>query len=327
MKKSFRLLVAAALFAVMSLSGAAQAAEYVLKVAYENHPDSVLDREVKYWAELLEKRSNGRVKIERYPSSQLGTKQEVLEQAQLGANVAIIADAGFLGEYVPDFTILSGPYFADWDKLFKLLKTDWFKGLEAKLADKGLEGLAYNWMYGSRSLVANKPVNTPKDMEGLKIRVPGSKIQIEAFKAMGATPTPMPLGEVYPALTQKVIDGAENPLNVLYEQKLYEPTKNLSLLEYLNMNIAWMAGKAYLDTLPADVKQLLKETCEEAGLYSHKLVPEEDAKLIKKMEQEGVKIIKVDKAPFREASKATYTKFPEWTPGLYENVQKLLETL
>ena len=327
MKKSFRLFLALALFAIMSMAGTALAAEYVLKVAYENHPDSVLDREVQYWAKLVDERSKGKVKLERYPSSQLGTKQEIFEQALLGANVCIIADTGFLGEYVPDFTIMSGPYFADWDKLFKLQKTEWFKDLEKKLAEKGLVGIAYNWMYGSRSLVANKPVNTPEDMKGLKIRVPGAKIQIEAFKAMGATPTPMPLGEVYPALTQKVIDGAENPLNVLYEQKLYEPTKNLSLIEYLNMATGWIAGKAYLDSLPADVRQLIMETAEEAGLYTHKLVPEEDAKLIKKMEEEGVKIIKVDKKLFRDAAKSTYSQFPEWTPGLYEKVQKILDTL
>ena len=325
--RAFFVLIACTLLAAGMVSKAQAASPIVLKVAYENHPGEVLDREARYWADLVEKRSNGKVKIEVYPSSQLGTKQEVFEQAMLGANVCMLADPGFLGEYVPDFTILSGPYFADWDKLFKLVKTDWFKGLESKLADKGLVGLSYNWMYGSRSLVANKPVLKPEDMKGLKIRVPGTKIQIEAFKAMGATPTPMPLGEVYPALTQKVIDGAENPLNVLYGQKLYEPTKNLMLIEYLNMVTTWVVGKAFLDTLPPDVVALLKETCDEAGEYTKKLVPEEDAKLLAQMEKEGVKIYKVDKGPFREASKVTYKQFPEWTPGLYENVQKILEGL
>ena len=330
MTRCFRALFVLIAFTLIAggLSAKAQAAgPYILKVAYENHPGEVLDREARYWAELVEKRSNGKVKLEVYPSSQLGTKQEVFEQAMLGANVCMLADPGFLGEYVPDFTILSGPYFADWDKLFKLVRTDWFKGLEAKLAQKGLAGLSFNWMYGSRSLVANKAVLKPEDLKGLKIRVPGSKIQIEAFKAMGATPTPMPLGEVYPALTQKVIDGAENPLNVLYGQKLYEPTKNLMLIEYLNMITTWVVGEAFLKTLPPDVVQLLKETCDEAGEYTKKLVPEEDAKLLAQMEKEGVKIHKVDKGPFREVTKSVYQQFPEWTPGLYDTVQKILEGL
>lgn len=331
MRRVLAMLAACAVLAgtgcLLQASDALAAKPIVLKVAYENHPGEVLDREAHFWADLVEKRSEGKVKLELYPSSQLGTKQEVFEQALMGVNVCMLADPGFLGEYVPDFTILSGPYFADWDKLFKLVRTDWFKGLEKKLSDKGLVGLSYNWMYGSRSLVANKAVHVPEDMKGLKIRVPGTKIQIEAFKALGATPTPMPLGEVYPALTQKVIDGAENPLTVLYGQKLHEPTKHLMLTEHLNMITTWIVGQSWLDTLPADVVTLLKETCDEAGEYSKKLVPEEDAKLVAVMESEGVQVVPVDKEKFREAAKATYNQFPEWTPGLYDSVMKIIDTL
>jgi TRAP-type C4-dicarboxylate transport system substrate-binding protein len=114
---------------------------------------------------------------------------------------------------------------------------------------------------------------------------------------------------------------------VLYGQKLYEPTKNLMLIEYLNMITTWVAGQAYLDKLPPEVVALLKETCDEAGEYTKKLVPEEDLKLIAQMESEGVKVFKVDKGPFMEAAKKTYEQFPEWTPNLYNDVQKLLQGL
>ncbi len=319
------LVLAGCVLLVGGMAYKAQAApKHVIKVSYVNHPGEAVDIELKYWAKLVDERSKGEVKLELYPSSQLGTQQEVFEQAILGANVIGMADPGNLGDWVPDFDILSGPYLGEWDQIFKLFKTDWFKGLEKRLEEHGLVGLSYNWMYGSRSLVANKPVLKPEDMKGMKIRVPNVKIQVEAFKSMGATPTPMPLAEVYPALTQGVMDGAENPLNVLYGQKLYEPTKNLMLIEYLNMTLCWMAGKNFLDTLPPDVVQMLKETCDEAGEYSKKLVPEEDAKILAQMEKEGVKIYKVDKSLFREASKATYSHFPDWTPGLYDTVQKLM---
>jgi tripartite ATP-independent transporter DctP family solute receptor len=321
-------LACAALFTGAAATGAGAAApRHVIKVSYVNHPGEAVDIEIRYWAKLVEERSKGEVKLELFPSSQLGTQQEVFEQALMGANVIGMADPGNLGEWVPDFTILSGPYLGEWDKIFKLIHTDWFKGLEKKLADKGLVGMSYNWMYGSRSLVATRPVLKPEDMKSMKIRVPNVKIQIEAFKAMGATPTPMPLAEVYPALTQGVMDGAENPLNVLYGQKLYEPTKNLMLIEYLNMILTWIAGTAYLDTLPADVVQMLKDTCAEAGEYSKKIVPEEDLKILALMEKEGVKIFKVDKEPFKQASKAAYSQFPNWTPNLYETVQEIMEKL
>ena len=303
---------------------AAAAPKHVIKVSYVNNPGEAVDIELKHWAKLVDERSKGEVKLELYPSSQLGTQQQVFEQAILGANVIGMADPGNMQDYVPDFGILSGPYLGEWDQIFKLFKTDWFKDLEKRLEGHGLIGMSYNWMYGSRSLVATKPVLKPEDLKGMKIRVPNVKIQVEAFRSMGATPTPMPLAEVYPALTQGVMDGAENPLNVLYGQKLYEPTKNLMLIEYLNMTLCWMAGKAFLDTLPADVVKMLKETCDEAGEYSKRLVPEEDAKILAQMEKEGVKIFKVDKGPFREAAKATYSQFPNWTPNLYETVQKLM---
>ncbi len=325
--KFTRLIMAftAAALLVGTVAPKAEAApDYVFKVGYENHPGSILDQGAKKWAEIVDKKSNGKIKLELYPSSQLGTKQEIIEQALLGMPVCVIGDAGFLGEYVPDITIVSGPYFADWDKLFKLFKTDWFKGLEAQLREKGIEIISYNWMYGYRHLVANKAVKTPADLKGLKIRVPGAPIQIEAFKAMGATPTPMPLGEVYPALTQKVIDGAENPLNVLYEQKLHEPTKNLSLIGYLTMATAWIGGSKWFESVPPEVAKIIKDASDEAGEYSKQIVPAEDQKIIDKMKAEGVTIIEVDPAPFREAAKDTYNKFPEWTPGLYEKVQKIM---
>jgi tripartite ATP-independent transporter DctP family solute receptor len=300
------------------------AAQHTVKVSYVNHPGEANDVILHRWADLADQRSNGKVKIELYPSSQLGTQQEVFEQAMMGANVIGMADPGNLGEYVPDFTILSGPYLGEWDQIFKLVHSDWLKDLEKKLAAKGLVGMSYNWMYGSRHLVATKPVLKPADLKGMKIRVPNVPIQIEAFKALGAIPTPMPLAEVYPALSQGVMDGAENPLNVLYGQKLYEPTKNLMLVGYINMTLTWIAGTAYLDTLPPDVVQLLKDTCEEAGEFSKTYVPAEDAKILEKMKAEGVKVFEVDKTPFRDAAKEAYKHFPNWTPGLYDTVQKIM---
>ena len=329
MCKLSRSLVLLAVFTLVcgGMSTAWAAPKYTIKVGYESHPGEAIDLEVRYWAKLVDERSNGTVKLEPYPSSQLGSKLEVIEQGTMGANVCVLADPGFLGEYVPDLTILSGPYFAEWDKLFKLIRTDWFKEQEAKLYEKGLLGLSYNWMLGSRNLVANKPVLKPEDFKGLKIRVPSAKIQIEAFKAMGATPTPMPLSEVYTALTQGVIDGAENPTNVLYGQKHFEAAPNLMLIESVNMLSCWMIGRAYAEKLPQDVLQMLKETCDEAGEYSKKLVPELDDKAAKQIEEAGAKVFAVDKELFREAARPTYDKFPEWTPNLYNDLQKLMESL
>ncbi len=327
MRSSLRMILAlvacVALLGSMTLNAHA-APKYVLQVSYCSNPGEATDLAAKEWAKLVDERSKGEVQLQLFPSSQLGTLFEAMEQSLMGSNVISLADPGMLADYVPDIGIMFCPYLSDdWDKVMKLYKTDWFKGLEKQLEEKGLISLSY-WVYGARSLVSKKPVYKPEDLKGMKIRVPLVRTQVEAFKAMGATPTPMPISEVYAALTQGVIDGGENPLNVLYGQKWHEPTKNLSLIEYLRSTVGWMMGTKYIETLPPEVVQLLRETCEECSVYAKKFVLEEDVEVLKKMEKEGVKIHKVDQSLFRDAAQVTYTKFPEWTPGLYDTVQKLM---
>src|SRR5690606_31968444 len=130
---------------------------------------------------------------------------DVIEQGLLGVNVITIADVAFLTDYDPDLGILFGPYLTDnADQLFKIYESDWFKAKEEALREKGVHIVIRNYLYGTRQLLANKRIEKPADLAGLKIRVPNNIMQIKAFELMGATPTPMPLGEVYPALTQGV---------------------------------------------------------------------------------------------------------------------------
>jgi TRAP-type transport system periplasmic protein len=298
----------------------------VIKIAYENNPGEPIDLAVKEWARLFKEKTNGRGELQLYPSSQLGSKKDIIEQMKLGSNIITIADGGFFADYVPDFGIMMGPYLGkDYNDIFKLTKTDWFKDLSTKLEGKGYHIVTSNWLYGTRHMVVNKPVKTPADLQGLKIRVPNNKIQIEALKAMGATPTPMPLAEVYPALTQGVIDGAENPIPVLYGQKHHEPAKYLIMTGHLDNVSQWIIGQKYYEKMPADIQKALIESGDEAGNFMTQQIEKAEKETIEKMKTEGVTVIEVDRNLFREATKGVYTKFPEWTPGLYDKVQGLLK--
>ncbi|WP_199621492.1 C4-dicarboxylate TRAP transporter substrate-binding protein [Paenibacillus alkalitolerans] len=297
---------------------------YTMKVSYENNPGEPVDEAVNEWKRLAEEQSGGRLTLELYPSSQLGAKKDVIELMKTGTNVIAIADASFLADYVPDFGILAAPYLADdFEKLFKATQSDWFKDLEQQLQGKGLHIVTTKWNYGVRHLLTKNAVASPADLNGLKIRVPNADMSIKAFEAMGATPTPMPLGEVYPALSQGVVHGAENPLPVLYGAKLHEQAKHLSLTGHQIVVSQWLAG-SYIETLPEDLMQILKETGDKAGEVMNEIVKNADEDMIKKMEQEGVTVSEVDRELFREAAKGVYDQFPEWSPGLYDKVQEII---
>lgn len=297
-----------------------------IKVAYENHPGEPLDKVMRHWADLVKERSEGKVVFELYPSSQLGSKNDVMDQAMMGMNVITLSDVAFLADYEPDLGVLFGPYLTDDStKLFKIYESDWFKQKEEALKQKGVHLVMTNYLYGVRQLLAKKPVNTPDDLKGMKVRVPNNIMQIKTFEAMGATPTPMPLGDVYPALTQGMIDGVENPISVLYGQKLHEQAKYLSMISYITNTSVWVGGEAFFSTVDPALVKIIHETGYEAGLYSQKMATEEDNKLIEQMKAAGVEVVYPDPAPFREKALAVYKQFPEWSPNLYETIQEQLK--
>lgn len=311
--------------ALMLSSAVAFAADYSIKLAYENNPGEPFDLAMREWARLFAEKTKGKGEMKVFPSSMLGSKKDLMEQMKLGSGIITLADGGFFADYVPDFGIMIGPYLGkDYEDTLKLTKTPWFADLSGQLEAKGFKILT-SWLYGTRHMVSKKPVKTPADLKGLKIRVPNNRIQIDSLKTMGATPTPMPLGEVYPALTTGVIDGAENPIPVLYGQKHHEPAKYLVLSGHLDMITQCFIGAAYFKKLPADIQKALIESGDEAGAFMMKTTLAAEKEVIEKMKKEGVTVMEVDKAAFREAAKDTYKHFPEWSPGLYDKVQSFLK--
>jgi len=307
-------------------SVAAFAKPLTIRVAYENNPGEPVDQVMHYWKDELAKKSNGEITLQLFPSSQLGSKKDVTEQAMMGLNVITITDVGFLADYDPDLGVLFGPYLADDpSKLFKIYDGEWFQKKSDALKEKGIHIVMRNYLYGVRQLITKKPVRTPADLKGMKIRVPNNNMQIKILTAMGATPTPMPLGEVFPALTQGVIDGVENPIAVLYGQKFHEEAKYLSKISYLTNTAMFVGGEAFFRTIPADQLKLIEDTAYDAGLYSQKLTTDLDNQMIDTMKKAGVEVIDVDTAPFKALAETVYSEFPEWTPGLYEQIKAELK--
>jgi tripartite ATP-independent transporter DctP family solute receptor len=296
-----------------------------IKIAYGNQPGEPVDLAAQEWARLARERSGGRVVLQLFPSNQLGSQKDVTEQAMMGGNVFHITDPSFLMDLVPDMGILAGPFLCDsYDELLYLAETDWWTGLEEELRLRGLRVVAGNWLYGTRHTLATRPARRPEDFRGMKIRCPNADMMVKAIDGMGATPAPMAFSDLYPALAQGVVDGAENPLPVLYGAKLHEQAKYCVLTGHILMISQFVGGERFLSSLPEDVQDLLAETGREAGLFMNELIVEAEAEAVEQLESEGVTFNEVDKAAFKQAARGVYDRFPLWTPGLYDRVQGLL---
>lgn len=308
----------------------ARAAEVVVQIGYENNPGEPIDLACKEWKRLVEEESNGTMKVELYPSSQLGSKNDIMDQMLAGDSVITLADGSFFAERgAPDFDIIAAPYiFDDWDQCWKLLRSDWWKEQERILADNGMQMLAANWIYGERHTLTTKPVRKVEDMAGMKIRVPNSPMFIATFEAFGAAPTPLALGEVYTSLQQGVINGLENPLPVLYNGRFQEVAKYLTLDKHIAFTANWICGTDFFATLTPEQQRILIDSGNKAGEYNNVVVTRAAEDVIGKFKDEGVEIISVDIGEFKKAAEAVY-KNPKvvgkWTPGLYETVRKAMQ--
>ena len=252
------------LLAIAMLAGcggqqsASKDGKIVIQVGYENNPGEPFDQGVNKWKELLEQKSNGTMTIETYPSSQLGSKNDLIDQMIAGQPVVTLADGAFYADRgVKDFGIVFGPFlFDNWDQCWKLVKSQWYADKSKELESKGLKILGSNWVYGARHTLTTKPVNAVEDLKGLKIRVPNNAIQVKGFEVLGAVPTPMPLGDTYTALQQGTIDGVENPLPVLYNGKFQEVAKYLILDGHVKNFTTLVCGAQFFNNLTPEQQKM-----------------------------------------------------------------------
>lgn len=298
-------------------------------LAYENNPGEPIDQAAHAWAEMVKEESNGKLKFKLFPSSQLGSKTDLIDQMLAGAPIITIADGAYLADQgVPDFGILIAPYiFKNWEECWKLTESSWYQGISNNLYSRGLKLLSSNWIYGVRHTLTTKPINSLDDLQGMKIRVPNNIIQVEGYKALGATPTPMALGDVYMALQQGVIDGLENPLPVLWNGKFTEVAQELTLTEHVRGSASWLTGAVAFNKLDESLKEILITTAQRAGNENNKIQIDADRLTLQAMNEAGVKVSEVDKYDWREASKmffrSSYVQ-RRWSSGLYENVMQEL---
>lgn len=277
----------------------------------DNHPDNyptVLGD--KKFAELVEQKSNGRIKINVFPNGQLGDEKSIIEQVQLGAVEFARVSTGPLAEFSKPLGVFSLPYIFDSSEHeWNFLNSDKGKELLKSLEGAKMLGLAY-FDSGARHFYTTKPVNNVEELKGHKIRVQQSQINMDLIAALDGNATPMPYGEVFSSLQTGVIDGAENNLPSYVSANHYQVAKNIILDGHQRVPEVVVVSKAIWDKLSDADKKIIQEAAEESVDYQR----EEWAKMEKdseaKIKEAGVNIVEVnDLTPWQDKVKPVIDKY------------------
>lgn len=315
-----KLLVALFAFAVVAVS--AQAAETVLRLA-ETHPKDYPTTKGDYkFAELVEKKTDGRIKVEVYHSKQLGEEKAVIEQVQLGAIDLTRTSISPLASFYKDLDVLQMPYLYAGDAhMWKVLKGEVGEKILSGISKKGFVGLCF-YTSGARSFYTKEKVTGPADLKGLKIRVQQSKLMVGLVDSFGAVAQPMPFGEVYSALQTGVIDGAENNWPSYYSTRHYEVAPYYILDKHTQVPEMLVLSRSVAKKLSdADLKAI-KEAAEESVDYQRaewdKYVDVAKAAIVKA----GNTITEVtDYTPFQEAVAPLYNDLSDSQKKLVEEIR------
>ncbi len=262
------------------------------------------------FSELVSQRTKNRVKIDVYPSTQLGNERDMVEGLQLGTIDLVVTSTGPLGGFVPKMFVVDLPFlFRDREHAYKVLDGPMGKDLFDAFSPKGIKGLAF-WENGFRQITNNvRPIEKPEDLKGIKIRTMENKVHLASFRAFGASPTPMAWSEVYTALQQKTIDAQENPIAIIYHQKIAEVQKYLTLTgHFYSPTPLLMSFKAF-NSLPKNFQKIFEDTAIECATYERNLLRDSEAKQIAELKAKGMQVSTPNKKPFQDAAASVYKEF------------------
>ena len=244
--------------------------------------------------ELVEAGSGGEIDVQIFPSSQMGPDREMIEGVQTGVLEMAIPPSSFFAGWDPAFAVIELPYmYASKDIAFDVLDGSAGDGMLSRVENQGLVGLG--WLeLGVRNVTNNvRPVATPEDLEGVKLRTMKVPAHVATFETLGANPTPMNFGEVYSALQQGVIDGQENPLAIITSQRFYEVQKYLSTTGHVFAVYLPVISKPFFDSLSAEHQNLVKDSMAAARDHQAQLVASEDAAQLEQIRAAGVEVLEL----------------------------------
>ncbi len=275
-------------------------------------------------AELIDQKSDGKLEVRIYPSQQLGSERELLELLQIGSLDVTKVSGAVLENFVPQTRVFSLPYlFRDKEHYFNVL--DGEIGQELLLAgeDYWLRGLTY-YDAGQRSFYTqDRPIRTPEDLEGLKIRVQESPMAVSMVRTLGGSPTPISWGELYTALQQGIVDGAENNPPSFQSSRHYEVSNYFSLDGHTAIPDVLLISTQSWDNLSDQEREWIQEAADSSKIYQREIWAEAEEEALETVQEAGVEVIRPDKEPFQEKAQSIYEEFEKSEPEFFELIQRI----
>lgn len=311
------------------LSGAAAAADkpVILRFPHTQVTEHPYHIALLKMAESVKQKTNGRIQIQVFPASQLGNDPAILEGMAMGSMDFGIMGGAWLATWHPPLAIFDANYvFKSLDHMYRFAATPVAQEMyEASRTKRGIRVLD-TWYFGTRQLTTrNKPIQTPDDLKGVKIRAVNNPLSLANARAMGANATPMAFPEVYMGLSQGVVDGQENPLPTIVGNKFYEVQKYLNLTSHCIQATFVLVSEKSFQSLSAQDRAILEEAARGTRDFYNKLVLDREESDVKFVQEKGMTVIRPDLEPFRaKALKEIPPQFEsQWGKGLYERIQQM----
>jgi tripartite ATP-independent transporter DctP family solute receptor len=305
-RPSLRVLRACAAVLAMGIFSAASAQQpLVLRIGHNTPVGSPTDLGIKRFAQLVNERSKGTIQVRDYPGGQLGTERQMIEGMQTGSlEMSGIIGATY-GNVVPEYNVLGILYvFRDADHMRNTMRGPVGAELAASLQKKsGIRVIDGGWYYGTRQLTSNRPVSSPADMAGMKVRVVPVPIFQASWRAVGATPTPVEFKELFTALQTNAVDAQENPLGTIKGGGLHLVNRNLALTNHTIANVVIAMSDDTHRRLKPEQRELISKAALDAGAYNDELTLKSEREILEEFKAAGVNVTQPQVDAFREKVK------------------------
>ncbi|MFG6139279.1 TRAP transporter substrate-binding protein [Halomonas sp. B23F22_10] len=319
-----RLVTSAVLGAALLGSQASLAADYTLKFGHLANEQHIWNQAALKFKELVEENSDGQVEVQVYPNEQLGAEMDVINSIQLGtADMTITGES--LQNWAPKAAMMAVPYaFRDSEHLEQAVEGDVGDQIEAQITERAnLVPLAW-FERGPRELTSNRPVTSPEDLDGIRLRVPNVPLFVDTWEALGARPTPMAFSEVFTSLQQSTIQAQENPLSLIESASFYEVQDHVNLTGHVRSWIYVVIGKNQLEAMPEDLQEIVRDAAQEMQSYEAELFASDQERLRQSLEERGMEFVDVDTEAFADKARpAVLEALTDEQRALYDAIQDL----